>query len=132
MRCKHRRVSAGFTIIEVLVALALVAASLAAIGSLIATTVRGTRSLEQHLALVETARAIETGMPKREQLTIGNVSGEISGHRWRIDVLPFSAGGIGAVEDSPWVPRTIVIRVQSPTGAVLQLNTVRLHRRTDG
>jgi len=128
--CKGRRGSAGFTIIEVLVALAVVAASLAAIGSLIATTVRGTRSLEQHLALVETARAIETGMPKREQLTVGNLSGEISGHRWRIDVLPFSVGGIGATEESPWVPRTIVIRVQSPTGAVLQLNTVRLQRRT--
>jgi len=35
--------SAGFTLIEVVVALALIAVALTAIGSLIATTIRGTR-----------------------------------------------------------------------------------------
>ena len=40
---------AGFTLIEVLVALAVVAASLAAIGSLVAVNMKNTRALEQRV-----------------------------------------------------------------------------------
>jgi general secretion pathway protein I len=128
----RRRGSAGFTIIEALVALAVVAASLAAIGSLIATSIRGTRSLEQHVALVETARAIETALPSRDELALGNFSGELAGHRWRVDVAPFAAGGIDPALSAAWVPQAVVITVRSPSGAVLQLNTVRLRRRSGG
>ena len=70
---------AGFTLIEVVVALALVAVALTAIGSLIATTIRGTRSLDQHLSLAETARAIEAALPNRDQLTPGTTTGEMAG-----------------------------------------------------
>ena len=132
MPCERCQSSAGFTIIEVLVALAIVAAALAAIGSLMATTARGTRSLEQHLALVQTARAVATGLPKRDQLAIGSLAGEIAAHRWRMEVLPFSVGDIGPTAETPWVPHAIVIRVQSPSGAVLELDTVRLYRRSGG
>src|ERR1041385_6680056 len=82
-----RRAIAGFTLIEVLVALAVVAVSLAAIGSLIAVTTRGARAVGLHLTLVETARSIVTGLPDRDQLVPGNFSGEAAGHRWRVDVM---------------------------------------------
>ena len=49
--------SAGFTIIEVLIALAVIAVCLAAIGTVVGVTSRGVRSLEQRVALVEVARA---------------------------------------------------------------------------
>lgn len=117
----------GFTLIEVLVALTVVAVSLSAIGSLIAVTVRGARSVGAHLALIETARGIVTGLPDRNDLAPGSLSGEAAGYRWRVDVLPFHADFVEP--DAPWVPQTIVVRVQSPTGKVLQLNTVRLRRK---
>ena len=28
-----------------------------------------------------------------------------------------------------WIPETVVVRVQSPSGPILQVNTVRLRRR---
>ena len=115
--------------IEVLVALSVVSISLAAIGSLIAVTTRGVRSIGLHLTLVETARAIVTGLPAREQLLPGNFSGEAAGHRWRVDVLPFQANFIDP-KATMWIPETVVVRVQSPSGPVLQVNTVRLRRRT--
>jgi general secretion pathway protein I len=119
----------GFTLIEVLVALSIVAVALGAIGSLIAVTVRGARSLPARIALLETARAIMTGLPDRDALAIGNFSGEIAGHRWRVDVLPF---GDLNTEQQPtaWTPRTVIVRVQSPAGRIVQLNTVRIRRRT--
>ena len=120
---------AGFTLIEVLVALTVVAISLAAIGSLIATTIRGVRSLDTRLALIETARAVVTGLPDREELAPGNFSGDLAGHRWRVDVLPFLIDAIDIQNPAPWTPQTVVVRVQSPAGPILQLNTVRLRRK---
>jgi len=124
----RRKASRGFTLIEVLVALSVVSISLAAIGSLIAVTTRGVRSIGLHLTLVETARAIVTGLPGREQLLPGNISGEAAGHRWRVDVLPFHANFINP-QATQWIPETVVVRVQSPSGPILQVNTVRLRRR---
>ena len=128
---ERRRGTAGFTIIEVLVALAVVAISLAAIGTLIATTVRGTRSIEQHAALVEVARAVEAGLPRRDQLAVGELSGELAGHRWRVDVLPFPDDGAGRAVSS-WRPQSIVITVRAPSGASLRIETVRLRREATG
>jgi general secretion pathway protein I len=120
--------TAGFTIIEALVALALVAVILAAIAPLMATTHRGVRSVEQHIALVSTARTIENGLPDRDQLVPGTLSGELAGNRWRVDILPFAAGAIDGGSPSRWAPQTVVITVRSPSGATLRLNTVRLRR----
>ena len=127
-KLQSRDTSAGFTLIEVLVALAVLAVSLTAIGSLVATNIRATRALDQRLALVMTARAILTGLPDREELAVRNSSGEIAGHRWRLDLLPFVADFVDPRRVTPWVPQAIVLRVQSPTGQVLRVDTVRLRR----
>jgi general secretion pathway protein I len=120
---------AGFTLIEVVVALALVAISLMAIGAVATTSARGTRSLEQHLALVETTRTVAATLPKDDQAPLDGLSGEILGHRWRISVAPFVGSGIIENPDSPWIPQTVVVRVRSPSGAVYGFETVRLQRR---
>jgi general secretion pathway protein I len=130
--CERDRAVAGFTLIEVVVALALVAVALTAIGSLIATTIRGTRSIDQHLSLAETARAIEAALPGRDELKPGTSTGEMAGYRWRLDVLPFAASFVDPRLPSPWTPQTVVITVQAPGGPVLQINTVRLQRRPEG
>lgn len=122
------RGSAGFTLIEVLVALAVVAASLAAIGTLIATSVRGARAVEQRVVLVERARAIMAELPRRDELSIGEASGEIASHRWRIAVLPYPIGFVDRPK-SKWVPSAVVATIRSPSGTVLQVHTVRLVRR---
>jgi general secretion pathway protein I len=120
--------ASGFTLIEVVVALAIVALTLSSIGALIATTVRGARSIDYRLARLETARAILTALPDRDQLTDG-FSGESAGYQWRIDLRPFDLGERQRVAHAPWVPRTVVVSVQSPGGAPLEISTVRLQRR---
>ena len=122
---------AGFTLIEVLVAMAVIGVSLAAIGSLVATTVRGIRAIDQHLVLVETARAIEAALPDRNA-DIESLGGELSGHRWRAFVSPFVADFIDPRLPTPWVPQAVTIKVRSPAGPILQINTVRLRRRMGG
>lgn len=128
MPSKPARGPAGFTLIEVVVTLAVIAAILLSVGSLVSVTVRGTRALDDHLVLVETARAIEAGLPDRDRLTVGTLSGERDGQIWRVDVQPFP-GLLDAQVRSPWVPLTASITVQTPRGTSFSIATVRLGRR---
>jgi general secretion pathway protein I len=124
--------SAGFTLIEALVALAVTAVSLAAIGLLVAGNIRGSSRIEQHLGLVETLRAVETGLPDRASLAAGTLSGEMHGQAWSVDIAPFPGDFVNPRAAQFWTPLTTVVTVQSPSGAVLQLETIRLGRRTGG
>ena len=132
MRRKTRRALSGFTLTELLVAHAIVRISLAAIGSVVGTTARGVRVLQQHVALVNAARAIEAGLPDRAELVAGSFSGEWSGNRWRATVTPFLKGSVDDRRRSLWVPQAVAITVTSPSGATLRIDTVRLHRRPPG
>lgn len=129
-----RRISAkdngesGFTMIEAVVALALVAVVLAAIGSLVATNARGARALEQHVALMETARLIASGIPRRGEPLADDLAGEASGYRWQMRVSPF-VGGDSVIPESRFIPQRVELRVQSPSGAVASFETVRLQNR---
>lgn len=123
---------AGFTIIEVLIALAVIAVCLAAIGTVVGVTSRGVRTLEQRVALVEIARTVAANVPPHSARAIVPGAGEILGHRWQIDLTPWLGGGVAERPDSPWLPETVTIRVQSPSGAVLALQTVRLQRKPGG
>jgi general secretion pathway protein I len=125
----ERHGESGFTMIEALVALALVAVMLTAIGSLVASAANGTRTLEQHLALVETARLVATSVPRRDELSLGDLAGEVLGYRWRAEVSPFFGGGSAPVPDSPWIPERVLLQVQSPLGAIMAIETVRLQKR---
>jgi general secretion pathway protein I len=127
------RPDAGFTIIEVLIALAIVAVSIVAIGSVMATNVRGVRSLEQHVALMQATRTVMTaGIPARTKLGPGALSGQIDDYRWAVDVGPLGSDWAVPGADVAWIPELVRIRVRSPSGAVSDIRTVRLmHRRTE-
>jgi general secretion pathway protein I len=121
---------AGFTIIEVLIALAVVALGIVAIGSVVSTNVRGVRSLEQHVALMQTARSVMvTGIPPRAELDPGALSGQINDHRWQIDIGPLSGDWVVPNADVPWIPQLVKIHVQSPSGGAFDLQTIRLMHR---
>jgi len=121
---------AGFTIIEVLIALAVVAVGIVAIGSVMSTNVRGVRSLERHVALIQTARsALATEIPPRAELGSGVLSGQLNDHRWQIDIGPLGGGWAVPDADVNWIPQLVKIHVQSPSGDTFDLETVRLMRR---
>src|ERR1700736_5315690 len=80
---------AGFTILEVLIALAVVAVSIVAIGSVMSTNARGVRVLENHVALMQTAQTVlATAIPPRQQLAPGTPAGKLHDFRWQVDVGP--------------------------------------------
>jgi general secretion pathway protein I len=117
---------AGFTLIEALVALAIVAAVLSSIGAVIATTVKGTRSIDQRLALTGAAETLLAALPARNLLKPGRQSGELAGHSWRIDIAPLNVAVQEVPQTSPFVPLAVNMRLQAPGGSAIQVTTVRL------
>jgi general secretion pathway protein I len=79
--------NAGFTLIEVLVAIALLAVVLGAIGALVGTTVRNVRAIDRRLPLLETAQNLLATLPDRAGLRPGTQSGVTGDFRWRVDIV---------------------------------------------
>lgn len=125
-RSPDRR-QAGFSLPEVLVALAVTTICLTAVAQVSGQGARAVRAVENRAGLVQTARAVETGIPARTGLVPGRIDGEVAGHRWRMDVLALDVDGAAA--GARWVPRHVVTRVRAPTGEMLTLDTVRLAPR---
>lgn len=121
---------AGFTILEVLIALAVVAVSIVAIGSVMSTNARGVRVLENHVALMQTAQTVlATAIPPRQQLVPGSRSGQLHDFRWQVDVGPVGGDWDPGDADVAWIPELVTIRVRSASGATVDLKTVRLMHR---
>lgn len=114
---------AGFTLIEGLVALAVMSAGLAAIGELTHQGFLAGLASERRLALVSTARKIVTGLPGRSQLQVGDLTGVLDNHRWRLDDAALPGAGAGA-----WAPHSIALHVVGPNGDQIEVDMVRLQR----
>ena len=117
--------AAGFTLIEALVALAIIAVVLGTIGSVIATTTKGTRTIEQRLALSGTAETLLADLPARGLLKPGRQTGQLAGSRWRVDVAPMNVPGGDPATDR-FVPMAVNLRLQRADGAAIQITTVKL------
>jgi general secretion pathway protein I len=108
------------------VALAIIAAVLSSIGAVIATTVKGSRSIDQRLALTGAAETLLAALPARNVLKPGRQSGELAGHRWRIDVAPLNVAVREVPQTSRFVPMVVNMELQAPGGPAMQVTTVRL------
>ncbi|MFK4658899.1 general secretion pathway protein I [Bradyrhizobium japonicum] len=117
--------AAGFTLIEALVALAIIAVVLGTIGSVIATTAKGTRSIDQRLVLSGTAERLLADLPARGLLKPGRQSGELAGSRWRVDVAPMNVVGGNPATDR-FVPMAVNLRLQRADGSAIEITTVKL------
>ena len=124
----RERRSAGFTLVEALAALAVMAVSMAAIGELANASMRSSLYVERHLAEIETVRKIIAGMPSREDLPYGSLTGILDSHRWRIDAAPFANALIAPNAPSKWSPQFVALSVLAPNGAVVEIDTVRLRQ----
>jgi general secretion pathway protein I len=146
------RGSSGFTLIEVLVAISVLAVVLGAIGAVVGNTVRTIRSVDRRLPLLETAQSLIASLPTRDALQPGTQSGTSGEFRWRIDAVLLNlnvpddaaaalstaatgaspAAATGASPKVNWVPLAITVRVQGSEGPPVRLDTVRLIPRPPG
>ena len=131
--------SEGFTLIEVVVAIAVLAIVLGAIGEVVGTTVKSIHSVDRRLPLLETAQNLLASLPERGALQPGTQTGGSGDFQWRVDVVPLAIappappattslfGDAQATPPPPkWQPYAITVRVQGSDGPPIRLDTVRL------
>jgi general secretion pathway protein I len=126
------RGSSGFTLIEVLVAIAVLAVVLGAIGAVVGNTVRTIRSVDRRLPLLETAQSLIASLPTRDALQPGTQSGTSGEFRWRIDAVLLNRNVPDDAKAAKWMPLAITVRVQGSEGPPVRLDTVRLIPRPQG
>jgi general secretion pathway protein I len=122
-----RAPEAGFTLVEALAALAVLTMGLAAIGSLTNAGVRSSLRAERHLAQVSAARAVLSELPARNVLPFGRLTGTLDGHAWRVDATAIATTA-EPQRSAEWVPQGIALLVRSPSGSVVEVDTIRLRR----
>src|SRR5580692_6053142 len=104
---RPRRGSLGFTLIEVLVAIAVLAVVLGAIGAVVGNTVRTIRSVDRRLPLLETAQSLIASLPSREALQPGTQFGASGDFHWRIDAVLFNRNVPDDDKTAKWMPLSI-------------------------
>ena len=117
----------GFTLIEALAAVAVVATGLAAIGALADSSMRSDMHTRRHLAQIFATREIVAGLPRRDALPFGHLSGVLDGQEWRIHSTLLQTTTVASA--SEWVPQGIALVVRSPYGSTVEVDTIRLRRR---
>lgn len=128
-RRKTQRPDAGFTVVEQLVAIAVLGVTLAAIGRLVGSTLRGAGQIERRVSLIQVANSLLfSNMPGRDGLTAPESEGEAWGHRWRMRVGSAAVDPNPAPENSRWTPMHVDLLIQGPSGAAMRLQTIRLQR----
>jgi general secretion pathway protein I len=123
------RRTAGFTLVEALAALTIMMISMAAIAALANSSMRSSLHVERHLAEIETARKIIAGLPSRKDLAEGSLTGALDNHQWRLDTAPFANALTQENAPVAWEPERLALRVLSPTGAIIEIDTIRLEKR---
>lgn len=117
---------AGFTLIEALVAMAIIGVVLASLSSLVAASARGTLLVETKLNTVADARAVFAALPGRAQLAEGRIWGSLPKGRWQVEASPYVSPDFKGLDRSSWIPEQVLVTVQPKTGSAIRLTTIRL------
>lgn len=123
-RCRQ----GGFTLIEALVALALTAMLLAAIGRLIGASALTARRLEEHTDAMAAARLLTAGLPRGGTPLPRDQRGRLGGYLWQTRATPFFDGPQSRAQAN-FVPMRVEMRLRAPGGALYSFETVRLQSR---
>ncbi|WP_315721965.1 MULTISPECIES: prepilin-type N-terminal cleavage/methylation domain-containing protein [unclassified Bradyrhizobium] len=120
---------AGFTLIEVLVALAVVSVSIIAIGAVVSRNAASVRKLEQHVTLVTDMRlALATMLADRSRLQPGSIDRRSGSGAVALLARPLGGDWNEPAGQTGWIPEAVTLRIKTGSGAVADVQTVRLVR----
>jgi prepilin-type N-terminal cleavage/methylation domain-containing protein len=118
---------AGFTLLEALVALALVLAIAAVLGPHLSQARRIMDHAEGRVAAQVLLRSLLDAPFGRSSLANGSLKGEANGLRWSIVTEPVAAAP-GASDQKKWLPYRVTASVAWGADQVVTAETIRLGR----
>lgn len=123
----------GFTLLEVLVAFAVLAVALGIAFEVFSTGLRGSRVAQSYTTATLVAESLLDGVGIDTELSEGETGGVFAnGYRWRVDIRPHQRGQEGF--DDPNLPLALEVRVtvtwnEARKTRSLQLVSLRLASR---
>lgn len=134
--------SAGFTLLEALIAITILALSLSALLSLYSTGLRGVAAIDGNMRARLLAQSVMAEMSHDRALRPGKMQGRADEFRWTITVSPYEEpqaiqqpsqqpGQLGqqpGQQPSPWLLHHLVVTVSWPHGRQIELQTLRMLR----
>jgi Tfp pilus assembly protein PilW len=120
------RARAGFTLLEALVALALVLAFVATLGPYLFHSRRLMSNAEQRVAAQILLRTLLDAPFDRSRMANVDRRGELNGLRWRIVTEPFEIDPAPSDMPATWAAYRIIARVSTNAGQIVSAETIRL------
>ena len=122
-----RKRQRGFTLIEIIVALAILAVALGALFQSFSTGLRATAVTDRQAAAVMLAQSLLDRIGQDIPLAAGEQAGVADdGLRWSVTIVPSPLIAPDRRADSPLLPFDVVVTVAGDGGRPLTLATLRL------
>jgi type II secretory pathway pseudopilin PulG len=125
-RFRAREKRAGFTLLEALVALALVLAFVATLGPYLFHSRRLMGNAEQRVAAQILLRTLLDAPFDRSRLANVVRSGELNGLRWRIVTQPYAIDTAPSDPHPTWSAYRVIASVSTSAGQIVSAETIRL------
>jgi general secretion pathway protein I len=117
----------GFTLIEVLVAFAILALTLAALMQVFAAGLRSSDAVDRHLMATMLARSVMDDLGAEIPIAAGERSGEIEqGYRWTVRIQPSATIPSVAIAEWMQTPYEIQVEVTWNDRPIMRLTTLRV------
>ena len=121
------RASDGFTLLEALIAITILALSLSALLSLYSTGLRGVASIDDHMRARLLAQSVMAELSYDRGLRPGRVQGHSDPFTWSLTVTPFEEAEPSR-QSTPWSLHHLAVTVSWPHGRQIELQTLRMLR----
>jgi general secretion pathway protein I len=108
----ERRVQAGFSLLEVLVAFSVLALSLGVLLQIFSTAMRGVDLAGQYSEAVLLAESRLASVGSAIPLEAGNYVGDDAGYRWQVSLAPYADPLSDANLTNPGAPEPLQVRVE--------------------
>lgn len=126
-QCPSRSSAKGFTLIEVLVAFAILALTLAALVQVFAAGLRSSGAVDRHLMATMLAKSVLDDVGAEIPIAAGERSGEIEqGYRWIVRIRPSATVPPVAIADWVQTPYEVQVEITWNDRPVTKLTTLRV------
>ena len=122
------RGSAGFTLLEALIAIVILALSLSALLQLYSTGLRGIATIDDNLRARLLAQSVMAEVSYDRRLQPGRLQGRRDQFAWTLSITPFDDGEPAPQQPGPWTLHRLALTVSWPQGRRIELQTLRMLR----
>jgi general secretion pathway protein I len=124
------RGEAGFTLLEALIAIVILALSLSALFQVYSTGLRGVAGIDEHLRARLLAQSVMAEMSYDRALRPGRLQGRADQFVWTLSITPFEEAEATTRQagTSPWTLHHLALTVSWARGRRIELQTLRLLR----